>query len=152
MTYYKTLPTTNHEVTELFHNLGYSDESIRTKYGLTHDFMEAFRSNTLAFYNDDVHIRFCPGSTKQDNDDWEEWADIKPNTFVLLIAKVTFSLVISGKHVYKEKGLPATTSTTIPFAIIADTKPEEIFETLFEKIKEFSQTVKITVISHEKNQ
>lgn len=27
MTYYKTLPTTNHEVTELFHNLGYSDKT-----------------------------------------------------------------------------------------------------------------------------
>lgn len=149
MAYYKILPTTNHEVAELLHDLGYSDEIIQTKYGLTHDRMEAFRTNTLAFYNDDYHIVFQPGSTKQDNDDWKEWADKKPNTFVLIIAKVTFSLVISGKHIYKEKGLPATTSATIPFAITADTKPEEIFETLFKKIEEFSRSVKATVITHE---
>ena len=151
MVCYKTLPTTTHEVAELLHDLGYSDEIIQAKYGLTHDLMEAFRTNTLAFYNDAYHVAFHPGSTKQDNEDWKEWADKKPSTFVLLIAKVTLSLVISGKHVYKENGLPVTTPATVPFAITADTKSEEIFETLLKKIEEFSRSVKATVISHEED-
>lgn len=152
MAHYKTLPTTNHEVAELFHDLGYSNEIIQAKYGLTHDLMEAFRTNTLAFYNDDYHIVFQPGSTKKDNDDWKEWADKKPSTFVLLVAKITLTLVISGKHVYKENGLPVTTPATIPFAITADTKPEEIFETLFKKIEEFSRSVKATVVSYKEDE
>ena len=100
----------------------------------------------LAYYNKDFHITFYPGSTKQDKEDWKEWADKKPNTFILFIANVYITLLLEGKGAYDKNELDFVTSTSIPFAITADTKPDQIFKTLFRKIEDFSNSVQVSVI------
>ena len=145
MAHYKTLPTTNIEVAELFYDLGYTDELVQEKYGLNRDVMKAL-SGEHAYFNDNFHITFHPGSDQEENDAWKKWADKKPETFILLYASVHLTLLIKGKHVSHQRGQDVLTSTSIPFAITADTKPDKIFETLFQKIEDFSNSVQVSVV------
>lgn len=146
MAYYETLPTTNNEVAKLFQNLGYTDELVQEKYGLTRNTAKALYSRILAYHNNDFHITFYPGSTEQNNHDWKKWADTKPESFVLYFASVYLTLQLKGKGSYNKNELDFVTSTSIPFAITADTKPDQIFETLFQKIEDFSNSVQVSVI------
>lgn len=145
MAHYKTLPTTNIEVAELFYDLGYTDELVQEKYGLNRDVMKAL-SGEHAYFNNNFHITFHPGGDQKENDAWKEWADKKPESFILFFANVHLTFFIKGKHVYHQRGWDVMTSTFIPFAITADTKPDELFEKLFQKIEDFSNSVQVSVV------
>ena len=146
MAHYETLPTTNMDIAELFYDLGYTDELVQEKYGLTHDVMKALFPGEHAYFTDNFHITFRPGGDQEENNAWKEWADKKPESFILFFANVHLTLLIEGKHVSHQRGQDVLASTSIPFAITADTKPDKIFETLFQKIEDFSNSVQVSVI------